>query len=1273
MAISSHQVNGMIGGQQTMFANMANYANQIGPGGSSYGSPQYSQPMMGPNSTYESMPTDIGPGMMGKALAAAPAVGGAALLAGSFIPGAVGSAISRIDPFTAGLRGFGHSSGLMSGVKAGTGFMDTLGAIGTNVGKVASGGVGNIARAGLAGFGGAAMAAALPMAGMFAMQYAGGKMVEGAQFTHQVQNVLGQNFRHLNPAAQNGYGFTRQEGAQIAETVRTMGSKEIMSSPGEMLRVMEQGVKGGMFRAVQDAKQFQTKFKEMVGTLKEVAKTMHTTLEGAMPFLQESRRMGFWTPADVQRAAVTARGAAASAGVSVAEAHQMMGQGAQMARSIGAQGATGAAGMAKSMNLVGWGLRSGSYSEKELSEATGGLEGGQAVSAFAGSMQAGATRFAASGRARWLLAAMANKNMSGLNAGRMQMLTGGHMGIGELRGMAEKGVRGRGAEFVLNEENLRGELLKQGPEAQMGFVKSLIGDKRLYGDDSMSKLITRRLIERNMGKTAKEADLIAKQMRDLPQIMRDKERSIQAQLDQDERERDRQMEHSWEGVKRKAGKWLEHVIGEPMAKLGTEMSQSIGDMWDKASDAMFGRAPKTMRLGGFTSQMTKAVRSAALGNTDIMKQVFAGKDEIEKSLGGGASIQSMIAESLGPVDSSALDKSNVWTKGLRNTGIVSYQGKEDRYSSNSRIDAFRSMGVEETPYAVNEGMIQSRVLTSTGHRLAMRKSDMQSKLDLYKAAAGQEITEAGAKEMGFGSADEARKAIDDAKGDLGGEDYSRAAMRANSTSNNNMSAEQRAKLVSGQIRGGDVEVGEKARMLLHGVGEDQAMYRMLAMQSEGQRTSPNVGFNVMHKVDAAETASGALLAKDLGQLAAQQTSTIHGMAEDLRKGGEFHEEGIAKLLADPTRKSRLNEAMGLMWASTQKDGKPEDAQKARDILNQMASETGTDENDIRQTLLTMSDPKNPGYAAATNKMAVMGDISRRYNTLSADEVVKRRMKREWIGGKEAQSNVISNLDKIMSATDAKQSLGLGSKISTMLQGGQGIQGFMKQAEELQHIAGKASMGDLSDMISALEEQGAPKEIIQTLKAARETKGTVEALGKKKDWSSQGSRLSEILEQAGMQGVKFKTGDIKDLQSGNSSRQMAAKKRLRDAASGASPEQRDVLEGVLAGTAESSISKIAMASGKAGKSASGAAFATRTEDDLFSRDAIKDKKAGDIIGEVGSAKSIHTTLVSSEILLRQICDNTTPGGPAAQSKMPAPSAEPNSSNPATNPNQSKLPS
>ena len=643
MPVYSDQIGGMIAQQNQMFAGYGSYAAGFSPQGP-MGMPAWG----GPQSSFEEMPYTAGTKAMGAAHSIMPAAIGMGTLAGSMLlPGALGRAVGNLDPFQAALGGFGRASGITRGI-AGQGIMDSIGTMGANIGKIGAGGFGNVMRAGITGLGGAAMAAALPMAGMAAISHAGGQMVEGAQYTQQVQRSLSNNFRFLNNQSATGFGFSREQSKDIADTMRQMGSKDIMSSPGEMLKLMEQGVQGGMFRAVQDAKAFKEKFKEMTKSLKEIAKTFNTTMEGAMPFLTEARRMGFWTPSDVMRLATPTQAAAINTGQSVAQVQAMQQQGAAMARQVGAQGTAGAAGITNTMSMVGGAVRSGVISERQLSELTGGLQGDQAVNAYAGQIQASSTRFAASRQARWLLAATANKDMTGLDAGKVGLLASGRIGVDRIRGMAEKNIQGRGAEFVMGEEEMRGDLLKMGVEGQAGFLKGIVG-KHLYGESGMDKLISRKLIQRYTGGDAKQADAMKQMMLNLDQVKRDNMRRSEANADELSREQDRMMDDSYEGLKRKISKWWDTKVNEPFKQVGSDLNKRLGDAWEDLSNRVWGRAPRGLRNMGITGAGVSAMQASAGGDVRAMHRMFASEAEIgaeAQKLSTNASVRGGLSEAV---------------------------------------------------------------------------------------------------------------------------------------------------------------------------------------------------------------------------------------------------------------------------------------------------------------------------------------------------------------------------------------------------------------------------------------------------------------------------------------------------------------------------------------------------------------------------------------------------------------------------------------------------
>lgn len=623
-------------GQSAMFGNVANFAGSIGPEGrpGSFASGPVYDPasFTMPPPMYDVFGQNLGPRALGTGLAAAQAAMPVAALAGSFLPGAAGRAFSMMDPTYAGMSGFARGAGLLSGVGPGSGLFGTAEGMLANAGRIASGGFGNIARAGIAGIG-AGMASFLPAyAATQAVAYGAGQMLEGAQHTSHVQDFLQRQVRFTNPASRSGFGFSRSESADIASSIRDLASKDTLTTTKELTSIMEQGVQGGLFKAVQDAQAFKQKFKELKDTLRVVATAMNTTLSGAMPFLAEARKMGFWTPGDVMAAASLTRGAATQTGLSVADTQAAMGTGAAMARSVGAQGMHGALGMQRTLSLIGGGLRSGVISERTLQDATG-LQGPEAARAFGETMQAGATRFASSRTGRWLLAAMANKDFTGFDKDKLAGFMSGHMRVGDIQRMASQNTSGRGnaAAFLMGEEDLRGELLSQGPMAQTAFIRGALGDK-LHGTSSMDKYVTRRMIQRFLGVNAKTADIFADLARKQPQIIRENAERELSQREAENAQNEMMLNHSFGGAMRKMGHWLYEGTG--LRNLGASISQGISSSWTNAMDRFWGRPVEGSRVSGITTGITSGLRGDILGGRKSAFGPSRSRDELDREMSG---------------------------------------------------------------------------------------------------------------------------------------------------------------------------------------------------------------------------------------------------------------------------------------------------------------------------------------------------------------------------------------------------------------------------------------------------------------------------------------------------------------------------------------------------------------------------------------------------------------------------------------------------------------
>lgn len=1125
MPITSAQVSGMIGGQQAMFGNFASYSQQISPMQMG-GMPTYSNPMQGAGAAFQppAPPAfdELHTGMnVGASAVSAmgnigvPALGAAATLGGMFLPGAAGAALRMTDPFSMGLGGFMRASGLRAG---GAGVM-------SNLGRIASGGVGSIARAGFAGMGGAMAGAALPMALWGGASYVAGQATEGAQFQNQVHGILQNQFRFRNPSSTTGYGFDREGASQVSDLIRTMGHQDMMTSPQELLRVMKQGTNMGLFKTVQDVKEFKTRFTGMVSALKEISSAMSTTLEGAMPFLAEARRMGFWTPQDVAGRAVSVRSTALNTGLSVAQTQQMMTQGATMARSIGALGAHGALGMQRSLDVVGGSLRSGAVSEAMLSEATGGLMGQEAVQGMAGALQAGATRFARSRRARWLLASLGGKDFKGLDEGALGQLTSGRMTLGDIRGSAERNINREGRfNFVMNEEELRGQLLEKGPEAGIGFVKALVGGS-LYGQGARDKYLTRRMFQRVLGLDARQADVAAQQARSMTQIMEQNMARGQADLDQQERNRDEIMNHSWEGYKRKFAQWWDSHIKDPIQKTGAEIAKGITNFWERSADKLWGRAPAGLRLRGYDSGMIRALQANVMGDHSLMGRTFASEQQM-------ASI----------------------TGNFGNLGAGGGQA----------FEAFRKLGVQTHLLggdALKRGLSSGKFLDAgeyfRGTHYAMRADDVKQTQQRVAAAMGH-LSSDTAQSLGFANYDVAQQMLGSAREEMGTGDYLRTMTGLRSAMGSNADPMALARRAVQEIRAG--RLGGKGLKGLVGGDTDQAAFRLAAAQGGGLRQSrAGIDFSglpddvrmVMQRGGyAAEKALGDRTeaeAAKLGSLlggddVARYMPSQAGMLGALT-ARQFSGTGKAKIADDPKaaimRLAQRDDAVGQTFkqiTSLFSSSKPEDHKRAYDLMGQLSSGALGELTDGESAVLVeLGDQRSPHRKDFIKSLGTMGTIQSWRNSLGAKEVLDRRSRRfaTALAERGVTESVISAFDDIRQKGEKQGKLG--GILRSILGGNLSQTDYWGKMRQITEIAAGADPKQINRAIAAISGMKGSEVFTTALGAAASGGQAVESLtGNLKQQSSAFSNVFAPIMGEGVSASELRTlregkqGDIADL-------------------------------------------------------------------------------------------------------------------------------------------------
>lgn len=381
--------------------------------------------------------------------------GGGGAMSGMGSDAVVGGAMNRMSavgaPLAAGAMGLMGLDPLSMGMRAGWGAMS--------------------AGAGLGGGALAAAGAALPMMAVGAgVSYAGGQMMSGAQQQMGLNNTLRQNFAFRN--AFGGQGFQRAEMSSIGNLVREMS--ESQGPGGEMASFRElSGLAGrmgsmGLAQGVKDVQEFSRRFKEMLTTLKSMAKDLGTTLEGAMEFAGAARGSGIFGMQRTAGFTSAVRGAAVAGGLAVSEVTAAASIGSQIARSIGGLGRQGAMAGVRTIGQIGVAQQMGTLTEEDIYNVTG-LSGAEGRQAFAQSSLQSSANFLRGGRGRRLLASLAEKDGQ-LNEDNVQQLLSGGMSIGETMRLDRQqlGKVGR-ANFIRNEGRLRGAAL----ERLGGFLPAL--------------------------------------------------------------------------------------------------------------------------------------------------------------------------------------------------------------------------------------------------------------------------------------------------------------------------------------------------------------------------------------------------------------------------------------------------------------------------------------------------------------------------------------------------------------------------------------------------------------------------------------------------------------------------------------------------------------------------------------------------------------------------------------------------------------------------------
>jgi hypothetical protein len=512
--------------------------------------------------------------------------------------------------------------------------------------------------AGMLGFGGMGMAAlggtgvGLLAAGGI---YGANQMAAGFGQRQQVNQVLRNRFGGMMGVGggRGGMGFNAEEMGGISQMVREMGTQDIFTNMEELTRVMDKTSQMGLFRGIQSAKDFKNRFRKTVDTLKEIATTMNTTLEEATNFMDQGRQMGFFSGQDINRNLMNARFGAGSTGLSMKQVQQMGQTGAQMGRMMGMRGRQGAQTMQNLGISVAQGMRMGYLSDEMMSEATGGLQGGEAAAAMAQSMMQTEDRWMRSGAGRVMVAGLWNPETGGIDQAALRQVQSGQLSIRELRNRARQNINktgGRRSEFFAQRERLMGQIQEQGGGV-LGFGIMAEHMARRRGLE-MEDPIMQRMLSKRFRLSQSEVEARIRMFRKLPEIQERGRADMRRQMD--ENIRSKVMEKSGiAGLERRISQRWEERFENPFRRMADELTTQISrgvegfvrdmegrvglqmDESTKRAYEEFQRTGRRVTSPGGVRIMTKQERSSAVASL------------LSRTGGGGGSLASRIGGLLG--------------------------------------------------------------------------------------------------------------------------------------------------------------------------------------------------------------------------------------------------------------------------------------------------------------------------------------------------------------------------------------------------------------------------------------------------------------------------------------------------------------------------------------------------------------------------------------------------------------------------------------------------
>lgn len=485
----------------------------------------------------------------------------------------------------------GLGLGVMSGFKTFSGmapFVDPV-----------AGGIAGWARGGLMGaMGGAALPLGLGLAGGALASAMISPMITGGMQQHAVNAGMGQ-FNFLNSQSRTGMGFSRQDASTMGDQIRSMANiPEMLTSMEELTRLLPKLRQNGMMQGTRDITEFSHRFKEAIGTIKDLSRIFGTTLEDAEQFFSHSRSVGFFGKNDQVKNALNAQLTSGLSGMSSGQFMALQQSGANMAMAMGGNrnaGARAAGNIAQNLALA---QNAGLIREGAIENETGEL-GPDAIKSMANKLTGLSLQLGNTSGGRLMMAGLSkfdsSGKFSGLDQDLLRRFNAGGVSMNELRRKGMSLTDSQKMSFTARQADIAGEVAAgTGP----GGLASLLGDSLGVSGEKLNILL-----QRMGGMSSGEAD-IAMNMRGVragtAESLAIQRRSEEASMN----------DKSPDAIAKKIKTRIANMFTNPLQGSGAKLFNYVGKVYEEVIDDIVGRHTLTLSKNG-----ERAFETALMGGS----------------------------------------------------------------------------------------------------------------------------------------------------------------------------------------------------------------------------------------------------------------------------------------------------------------------------------------------------------------------------------------------------------------------------------------------------------------------------------------------------------------------------------------------------------------------------------------------------------------------------------------------------------------------------------